>query len=149
MTRQTKRKNQITQRELLYANIMEAKRMVEFAVANLKKNPVIQGYLEAELSMNALRQAEESFAKAFPQRKTNNSDALAPKNRQRTEGERTLIRLPQVKNLTGLSRSSIYSRSKDGRFPSPVDLGGRAVAWVESEIRVWLEQRKHKDRDSK
>lgn len=54
--------------------------------------------------------------------------------------ELALIRLPQVKRLTGLGRSSIYRRIQEHRFPAPVSLGGRAVAWVEGEIRSWIER---------
>lgn len=43
----------------------------------------------------------------------------------------TLLRLPQVKARTGLSRSTIYLRIAQGSFPRPVRLGGaRAVGWV-------------------
>lgn len=50
----------------------------------------------------------------------------------------TILRLPIVKNRTGLSRSTIYLRVSEGRFPSPISLGGRAVGWVESEINDWV-----------
>jgi len=52
----------------------------------------------------------------------------------------TILRLPTVKARTGLSRSTIYLRISEGRFPKPVSLGGRAVGWVESEITEWLNQ---------
>jgi prophage regulatory protein len=45
-----------------------------------------------------------------------------------------ILRLPAVKARTGLSRSTIYARVKDGTFPAPVSLGARAVGWVEQEI---------------
>lgn len=51
-----------------------------------------------------------------------------------------ILRLPNVKARTGLSRSSIYLRVAEGRFPKPVSLGGRAVGWVEAEVDNWLEQ---------
>jgi len=51
-----------------------------------------------------------------------------------------ILRLPTVKARTGLSRSTIYLRISEGRFPRPVSLGGRAVGWVESEINDWLNQ---------
>jgi prophage regulatory protein len=51
------------------------------------------------------------------------------------------LRLPEVKRLTGLSRSSIYLRIKAGQFPPPVRLGGRAVGWVEEEISRWARDR--------
>ncbi|MBP9653638.1 MAG: AlpA family transcriptional regulator [Rhodocyclaceae bacterium] len=59
----------------------------------------------------------------------------------------TILRLPQVKVRTGLSRSAIYQKVSQGAFPKPVSLGARAVGWVESEIENWLSQRiKHSRR---
>jgi prophage regulatory protein len=53
----------------------------------------------------------------------------------------TILRLPAVKQSTGLSRSTIYLRVAEGTFPRPVSLGGRSVGWVESEIQEWLQRR--------
>jgi len=53
----------------------------------------------------------------------------------------TILRLPNVKSRTGLSRSSIYLGVAKGTFPAPVSLGARAVGWIESEIDDWLTQR--------
>jgi len=52
-----------------------------------------------------------------------------------------ILRLPLVRERTGLSRSSIYLRISEGRFPRPVSLGERAVGWLESEITEWLNRR--------
>jgi len=51
------------------------------------------------------------------------------------------LRLPEVKRLTGLSRSSIYLRIKTGHFPPTVSLGGRAVGWVDEEVSRWANER--------
>lgn len=51
----------------------------------------------------------------------------------------TILRLPAVKAATGLSRSTIYARMREGRFPAPVPLGGKAVGWPESEIAAWIQ----------
>jgi prophage regulatory protein len=51
----------------------------------------------------------------------------------------TILRLPSVKACTGLSRSTIYLRIQKGSFPKPVNLGARAVGWLESEIEEWLD----------
>ena len=56
------------------------------------------------------------------------------------------LRLPAVKRLTGLSRSSIYLRIKAGDFPAPVKLGGRAVGWVEEEVETWARDRVRESR---
>ena len=53
----------------------------------------------------------------------------------------TILRLPEVKARTGLSRSTIYLRIAEGVFPGPISLGARSVGWVESEIDAWIAQR--------
>ncbi len=50
-----------------------------------------------------------------------------------------LIRLNEVISRTGLSRSRIYQYINEDKFPTNVSLGGRSVAWVESEIAQWIE----------
>jgi prophage regulatory protein len=50
-----------------------------------------------------------------------------------------ILRLAAVKELTGLSRSSIYLQIARGTFPRQVSLGARAVGWREIEITAWLE----------
>lgn len=52
-----------------------------------------------------------------------------------------LYRLPQVIEVTGLGRSSIYRLAKEGRFPPSVRIGDRAVAWRASEIEEWIKTR--------
>lgn len=46
----------------------------------------------------------------------------------------TILRLPDIKTSTGLSRSTIYLRIAQGVFTKPVSLGGRAVGWPASEV---------------
>jgi len=47
---------------------------------------------------------------------------------------RKLLRFPQVIELTGRSKSRIYADIAKGKFPAPVKIGAKAVAWVEDEI---------------
>ena len=49
-----------------------------------------------------------------------------------------ILRRNQVEDRTGLSRSTIYLRIQEGTFPRPINLGERAVGWVEKEIEAWL-----------
>ena len=60
----------------------------------------------------------------------------------------TILRLPAVKDRTGLSRSTIYLRISEGVFPAPIILGGRAVGWIESEVLGWI-NKKISERDKK
>jgi prophage regulatory protein len=62
---------------------------------------------------------------------------LAPRGLTMTH---TILRLPNVKASTGLSRSTIYLRISQGTFPKPVKLGGRAVGWVQTEVQEWLQR---------
>lgn len=58
-----------------------------------------------------------------------------------------IIKLPEVKHITGLGRTSIYRFMAEGKFPESVALGGgRSVGWVESEIQEWI-QEKIEERD--
>ena len=52
-----------------------------------------------------------------------------------------LLRLDQVRVRTGLSRSTLYAYVQDKKFPGPVAISERCVAWVESEIDEWVAQR--------
>lgn len=51
------------------------------------------------------------------------------------------IRLPEVLNLVGLSRSHLYALVGKKQFPKPVKLGIRSTAWLESEVHEWIETR--------
>jgi len=55
--------------------------------------------------------------------------------------EVSFLRLPDVKLVTGLSKSSLYSLIRANSFPAPVRLGPRTVAWVRSEIKQWATER--------
>jgi prophage regulatory protein len=57
---------------------------------------------------------------------------------QKIQQALTILRRKQVETRTGLSRSTIYARIAEGTFPSPIELGGRAVGWIETEIDAWL-----------
>ena len=49
-----------------------------------------------------------------------------------------VMRLKEVLDTTGLSRSTVYKYVADGDFPKPVTLGERCVGWVDSEVYDWL-----------
>ena len=49
-----------------------------------------------------------------------------------------ILRLADVKRLTGLCKSSIYQMMKNGNFPRRIALGCRAVGWMACDIHAWL-----------
>lgn len=52
-----------------------------------------------------------------------------------------LLRLPEVQQRTGKSRSAIYRGMEYGEFPQSINIGERAVAWLETEINDWISER--------
>lgn len=58
-----------------------------------------------------------------------------------------VLRLKQVLDRVGLSRSTIYERMNpaspryDSSFPKPIKIGSSAIGWLESSINKWIESR--------
>ena len=57
-----------------------------------------------------------------------------------TQEKTRLIRLPEVRKMTGLSRSAIYRNMDERGFPLSIKLGPQTIAWVESEVQDWINQ---------
>ncbi len=58
-----------------------------------------------------------------------------------SEKHQRLLRLTDVRERVPYSRSTIYQLIAEGKFPKPISLGGRAVAWVEDDVDAWIEAR--------
>ena len=54
---------------------------------------------------------------------------------------KNILRLPKVEVKSGLKRSTIYLKISQGTFPKPINLGDRAVGWLEADIDEWIESR--------
>jgi prophage regulatory protein len=52
-----------------------------------------------------------------------------------------ILRRPQVEKMVGLSRSTIYLLVSRDEFPRPIELGSRAVGWLEDEVEAWIQSR--------
>lgn len=52
-----------------------------------------------------------------------------------------IIRINEVIERTGLSRTTLWRREINGEFPKRVSLGGSAVGWKDSEVNEWLNTR--------
>jgi prophage regulatory protein len=50
-----------------------------------------------------------------------------------------ILRRPETQTIFGLAKGTIRNRIIDGLLPPPIDLGGRAVGWIESECLIVLE----------
>lgn len=52
-----------------------------------------------------------------------------------------LVRRPEVCELTGLPKSTLYDYLQAGTFPAPVRLSARSVAWRLNEVLAWIDSR--------
>ena len=52
-----------------------------------------------------------------------------------------ILRLPEVMSRVGLKRAAIYLYVGRGEFPKQINLGLRAVGWLEHEVDAWLSAR--------
>lgn len=59
------------------------------------------------------------------------------------------LRLPEVCERTGLSRSQIYRLEARGEFPARVKLGESASAWIDTEVAHWQASRVAMSREAK
>ncbi len=55
--------------------------------------------------------------------------------------ETNIIKLNKVKNLTALSRTTIYRLIANGKFPKQIKLSERSSGWLLSEIDEWLDEK--------
>lgn len=58
-----------------------------------------------------------------------------------TQFREALLRRKQIEACTGLSRSTIYALMSEGKFPKPIPLTGRTVAWTQSSVDKWIAER--------
>ena len=52
-----------------------------------------------------------------------------------------LLTRREVERRTGLSRSTLYRKMREGTFPVPVKISERAVRWRDSDIRAYVDSR--------
>ena len=55
----------------------------------------------------------------------------------------SILRLPEVKSRTGLSRASIYAFMKKREFPDSIRLGPRCIGWRSLDIENWIAGRQY------
>ena len=58
-----------------------------------------------------------------------------------SQASQSLIRITEVQRRTGFGKAWIYRLMSQGKFPASVKIGSRSIAFVESEIDEWINQR--------
>ncbi|NDJ58755.1 AlpA family transcriptional regulator [Enterobacteriaceae bacterium 4M9] len=66
------------------------------------------------------------------------SPAVTPAVPVTEPAQERFLRLPEVIYQCGLSRSTIYDLISRGAFPAQISLGGKNVAWLQSEVSAWM-----------
>ena len=61
--------------------------------------------------------------------------------------ENELMKLSEVIAAVHYSKASIYRLMNDGKFPKPINLGGRSVFWVRTQIRSFIKEQIEKAGD--
>ena len=54
--------------------------------------------------------------------------------------EERLLRLPEVINMFGIKKTTIYDRMKKGTFPKNISLGGNIVVWRLTDLNAYMYQ---------
>jgi len=52
-----------------------------------------------------------------------------------------ILRVREVADRSGISRSLLYKFVREGKFPPSVKIGERAVGWLESDVDGWIKSR--------
>ena len=58
-----------------------------------------------------------------------------------------ILRLPEVSQATGLSRSTIYRLVQAGNFPPSLKLTTRTIGWYSTDIETWIAARDATSKD--
>ena len=58
-----------------------------------------------------------------------------------------ILRLPEVSQATGLSRSTIYRLVQAGNFPPSLKLTPRTIGWYSTDIETWIAARAATSKD--
>ena len=54
-----------------------------------------------------------------------------------------VIKLPEVRELTTFSNSTIYRLMKEGVFPKQIKLSERSSVWILDEIDNWFQEKRN------
>jgi prophage regulatory protein len=52
-----------------------------------------------------------------------------------------LIRKPELREMIGLSDTTVWRLEKSGGFPKRIQIGGSSVAWLLTEVLSWIERK--------
>lgn len=56
------------------------------------------------------------------------------------------LRIQDLEQMIGLSKSTIYNKIELGEFPKQIKLSNRAVGWCSDEVQAWIDELKNSPR---
>lgn len=128
---------------------------ISFAMWFLKHEPIVMNRTTYEPQSKSLIERnvpalQVSLASVFlpEQTKTTRTTKVPSVNFCDEMSSQTILRLCKLKNLLGISRSTVYlrinpkSKYYDPVFPKPIRLGAKAVGWVLSDVCEYIEHLK-------
>lgn len=59
-----------------------------------------------------------------------------------------VIKQPELQNMLGISRGTLFNMRNSGDLPAPIKISSRCVGWLQSEIDEWLRSRPRAERFS-
>ena len=65
----------------------------------------------------------------------------SPPSAPSAPASKRILKLPQVEEVTGLRRDSIYRLAREGKFPRPIKLSEKSSGWIEHEVQAFLDER--------
>jgi prophage regulatory protein len=92
---------------------------------------------------------QQRLAEILASKKLAAAGDSVPRNTWSSEGSPTavpafpklILRRREVEAATGVRTSRLYELVAAGLFPRPINLSGRAVGWVASEVAAWVAER--------
>lgn len=93
-----------------------------------------------------MRTEEKTVARVTANQRFISPGAEDPQTPARDSGVRNtrtvrMLRLGQVRAMTGLGKTKIYELQAEGNFPMRIKITEYSVAWIEDEVQAWLAAR--------
>jgi prophage regulatory protein len=67
---------------------------------------------------------------------------MAPSELNVVHDEPRLVSWSELRRIIPLSRTTVWRRIRDGRFPQPLKISPGRVAWLKAEIVAWIEDQR-------
>lgn len=92
---------------------------------------------DREFALREILQLRDVIQRVPTSRSTHSPASTQESTTSKARDPSALVRLDEVCQMVGVSRSAIYKWMNEGRFPKPVRVGHRAVRWRIAEVSQW------------